>query len=397
MNASFIRKAVFLIFSIGLVQGNGFLIAQNQSLSDQARISVLTCGPGTELYSSFGHSAFRVWDPVYDIDWVYNYGTFDFNTPNFYMKFAQGKLDYALSKSLFSTFLYTYQIEQRWVREQVLTLTPEQELALFNFLEHNAKPENRYYRYDFLFENCATKIPDVLLNVFGDSIKFKGDPTIGKATFRQLIQENLSQNSWSSFGINLALGAVIDREATLFEYTFLPKFVFNQLENTKINSNALVAESRVILDLPEISPRVDFWTSPILWFSAVLLISLAITYRQRKKTNQTHFWDILLLSSTGIAGIVIFFLWFLTDHSATAWNFNILWANPLNAYAAIQIYRKKQIRILKYYLTFALILLVICPLIWTLGLQGFSSILLPIWASLAIRYSFLIRTLTSTP
>lgn len=397
MIASFIRKAVLLIFGIGLVHGNALLNAQNQPLSNQARISVLTCGPGTELYSTFGHSAFRVWDPVYDIDWVYNYGTFDFNTPNFYMKFAQGKLDYALSKSLFSTFLYTYQIEQRWVREQLLTLTPEQELALFNFLETNANPENRYYRYDFLFENCATKIPDVLLKVLGDSIQFKSYPTNGKATFRQLIQENLAPNSWSSFGINLALGAVIDREATLFEYTFLPKFVLKQLENAEINSKPLVADAKVILDLPEITPQVDFWTSPLLWFSAVLLISLALTFRQRKKAIPNRLWDIILLTCSGIAGIVIFFLWFLTDHSATAWNFNILWANPLNLYAAIQIYRKKQIRFLKFYLTFVLILLVTCPLIWTLGVQGFTSIFLPIWASLAVRYSLLIRTLNSVP
>jgi hypothetical protein len=397
MNASFIRKAVFLTFSIGLVQIHGFLNAQNRPLSPQARISVLTCGPGTELYSTFGHSAFRVWDPAYNIDWVYNYGTFDFNTPNFYMKFAQGKLNYALSKEAFTSFLYTYQIEQRWVREQRLDLTPSQGQALFNYLEHNAMPENRYYRYDFLFENCATKIPDVLLTVFGDSIQFSGYPTLGQATFRQLIGENLSANSWSSFGINLALGAVIDRNATLFEHTFLPKFVLKQLEHSEINSTALVSDSRVILDLPEMEPQVHFWTSPLLWFSAVLLISLALTFRQRKKAISNRFWDIFLLSLTGIAGVVIFFLWFLTDHSATAWNFNILWANPLNLYAAIQIYRKKQIRFLKYYLFFSLILLVCCPLIWTLGIQSFTSILLPIWASLAVRFSFLIRTLTPAP
>ncbi|MFM1877944.1 MAG: hypothetical protein RLZZ241_810 [Bacteroidota bacterium] len=396
MNAKAIRISVLLIFVFGLGQLYGRLYAQQILLSPRARVSILTCGPGTELYSTFGHSAFRVWDPAQNIDWVYNYGTFDFNTPNFYMKFARGKLDYALSKSVFSSFLYTYQIEQRWVQEQVLALSATQEQALFNFLEQNAKPENRYYRYDFLFENCATKIPDILLKVFGDSIRFTPYQTNAKATFRELIQENLNPNSWSSFGIDLALGAVIDRNATLFEHTFLPKYVYKQLEYGEIYPTALVANSKIILDLPEIKPQVNFWTSPLFWFCAVLIISLMVTYRELKMGIYNPLWDVLLLAGTGLAGIIIFFLWFLTDHSATAWNFNILWANPLNLLAAVQIFRNKHNKFVRRFALLALQLLVLCPLIWFIGIQGFSAVLVPIWASLALRYSSMLRTLIHT-
>ena len=116
------------------------LQSQVPDLSPRAEFSLLTCGPGTDLYATFGHSAFRLRDPERGIDWVYNYGTFDFHTPNFYMKFARGKLPYALSRQSFDNFLYTYQLEHRWVHEQLLDLTPAESRPLLTFLERNNQP-----------------------------------------------------------------------------------------------------------------------------------------------------------------------------------------------------------------------------------------------------------------
>jgi hypothetical protein len=98
-----------------------------QQLSDKAFISLLTCGPGDELYSVFGHTAIRVNDPATGIDIVYNYGTFDFAAPNFYLKFVKGDLQYFVSVSSYRDFVYTYQYYDRDVYEQVLNLTPQQE------------------------------------------------------------------------------------------------------------------------------------------------------------------------------------------------------------------------------------------------------------------------------
>ena len=157
-------KKLYLLF-LFLFFLNNISEAQPSTLSEEAEISIITIGPGKNLYDKFGHSAFRVKDEANGIDWAYNYGTYDFNTPNFYTKFAQGKLNYNLSVSYFEPFFENYIAENRWVKEQVLNLTVEEKNALFQFLENNAKPENRGYLYDFFFDNCATKIRDVLVSV----------------------------------------------------------------------------------------------------------------------------------------------------------------------------------------------------------------------------------------
>src|SRR5690606_22569898 len=160
------KKTKFLFFLLFMPL---LVLGQSVKLSPRAEISIITCGPGEELYSSFGHSAFRVKDPALKLDFAYNYGTFDFNKPNFYIKFAQGKLLYELSVSYFEDFVYNYKIEGRWVKEQVLNLSQDEKNQLFNFLNINAQPENKEYLYDFFFDNCSTKIRDVLEEVLNNN------------------------------------------------------------------------------------------------------------------------------------------------------------------------------------------------------------------------------------
>jgi hypothetical protein len=152
------------IFSILFLVTTYQAIAQKQQLSDQAVISLITADPGEELYSLFGHSAIRVKDTVNNQDLVFNYGTFNFNTPNFYMKFTRGKLLYMLSIQQFDRFKRSYEYEKRDLKEQILNLTQDQKQAIFQFLLWNYQPENRYYKYDFFFDNCATRIRDVFID-----------------------------------------------------------------------------------------------------------------------------------------------------------------------------------------------------------------------------------------
>ncbi len=367
--------------------------AQQAALGPQARISVITCGPGTDLYATFGHSAFRVWDPAQEIDWVYNYGTFDFNTPNFYLKFARGKLLYALSRQEFPNFLFTYQLENRWVREQLLELTPGQKQELFTFLEHNNRPENRYYHYDFLFENCATKIPEVLKGVLGNNLTFDYKHLKESYTFRDLIQQNLDRNTWSSLGIDLALGAVIDRKANPEAYMFLPHYVRLQLENSHLGSAPLVSRERVILDLPETEPPTYFTATPLFWLLLLLGFTIALTAIDFGYRWRSRWLDACLFMGTGLAGLFMLFLWFLTDHSATAWNANLLWALPTNAGLALYAFRKPRPQSLRRYLYIALGLLGLCPLLWLFSVQRFSPVIVVLWAALALRYAYLLRYL----
>lgn len=373
---------------------SGVASGQQTELGPDARISVITCGPGTDLYAQFGHSAFRVQDPSQGLDWVYNYGTFDFDTPNFYMKFARGKLLYALSRTDFPNFLYTYQLEGRWVSEQLLDLDQGQKAVLFEFLERNHRPENRYYQYDFLDENCATKIPDVLGEVLGPGLDmvtgFSGDGS----TYRELIQENLQANSWSSLGIDLALGAVVDRKASPLGYSFLPEYVRQLVGGATLKGEPLILRERDILDLPNPVNIRYFTANPLFWSLLLLVFTATISWIDFQNGSRSRWMDFLLFLTTGLTGLLIAFLWFFTDHTSTAWNFNILWAFPVNGYIAfILLQKKKPDDRLQRYLMALLGLIGVCLILWVTGVQAFHPVVTVLWTALALRYLLLIHYL----
>ncbi|NQX90714.1 MAG: DUF4105 domain-containing protein, partial [Flavobacteriales bacterium] len=190
-------------------------------LSDEAQLSLLTCSPGAELYSTFGHSAIRINDPVKNIDWVYNYGTFEFSD-DFYAKFAQGKLNYRLSKGTFTNFVNEYIYFGRKVEEQVFLLSRNDIQLLFEALEENYKPENRTYRYDFFFDNCSTRILDIVEETLDGEIVFNDPLPADSMTFREMIDSYQGHMPWGDFGIDLALGTPCDRYMEHPEQTFIP-------------------------------------------------------------------------------------------------------------------------------------------------------------------------------
>lgn len=380
-------KKLVMLCIIGMY---GLVYSQGTTLSPSATISLITCGAGEELYSTFGHSAFRVYDPILGIDVVYNYGTFDFNTPNFYMKFAAGKLLYSLSRQRFDNFLFDYQIENRWVKEQVLQLGENEKEALFQFLEHNYLPENRDYQYDFLFDNCASKMGTVLETVFGDTLRYDYAHLKDRYTFRELIHQNLETNSWSAFGIDLALGSIIDREATPHGHLFLPSYVMRQMNHTALGTKPIVQQERTILD-KELRPQSNiFLGTPLFWFLVVMLLVMLVSYRDLKKKNRSNWLDISLFFSTGMAGMVILFLWFLSDHSAALNNFNVFWAFPFNVVIAFHLLRQNgNAKWLRFYTLGLLALLALTVALWVSKIQLFSPLLIPLLAALGIRYLFL--------
>ena len=141
-------------------------------LSENAQISLITGSPGNQLYANFGHSAVRVYDPQANIDWVYNYGTFDFNAPGFYTNFLKGKLNYYLSVYDFQHMIKTYQYYNQSLYEQVLNLNQEEKIKIFQFLNNNYLPENRYYLYDFFFDNCSSRIRDIFETELNNKLTF---------------------------------------------------------------------------------------------------------------------------------------------------------------------------------------------------------------------------------
>lgn len=381
------------IIIVGLLLLLPFSGFSQPTLSTDSKISILTVGTADELYAKFGHSAIRVQDPILGIDVVYNYGYFDFNTPNFYVKFTQGKLLYQLVRQSFTNFIYEYEIENRWVREQTLNLSQEEQNSLFVFLEKNHLPENRYYKYDFLFDNCSTRIPEGLKLVLKDKVNFDYSNIENQYTFRELIHQNLETNSWSNFGIDLALGSVIDEKATPWENQFLPIYVYQQLPYTTINGKPLIANDKLLLDEKPMDKNSNFLLSPLFWLSLILIVILFITYKDFNNNTRNKTLDFLLFFITGIAGLLIIFLWFGTDHKATANNYNFLWTFPLNIIIAFLVLKKGAIpKWLSAYLIALLVFIFIAMLIWILKVQVFSVLIIPIVLALAVRYSFLIYT-----
>lgn len=379
-------KILFFIISFPC-----FMSGQTQKieLSPSSKISVLTAGSGNELYSSFGHSALRVKDPGLGIDAVYNYGTFDFTTPNFYMKFARGQLDYTLARQRFPYFLMGYEKEQRWVSEQELNLTNDERQALFEFLEINYLPENRDYKYDFFYNNCATKIWDVLKEVYGERLTFDETYISEQFTHRQLIRKNVPVNSWSGFGIDLALGSVIDDIATPKEHMFLPEFIMKQLNEAQLGSKPLASEPEMLYDARPVDNSTPFFLSLGFWLSVFLVVILFLTYLDFKYNVRRRWLDFILFFVTGAAGSLIVFLWFFTDHTATAGNFNILWAFPPNLIVAFIAAHRRGPNWVAKYVILLLALIAIALLLWLFGVQIFSPFLLPVWLALGTRYLFL--------
>ncbi|ALJ04574.1 hypothetical protein APS56_05220 [Pseudalgibacter alginicilyticus] len=382
-------KKIFLtacitIFTIGHAQQN--------ILSPEAEISVLTIGPGTSLNDSFGHSGFRVKDKVKGIDLVFNYGVYDFGAKNFYLKFAQGKLDYLIGLNYYEDFFENYIAQNRTIEEQVLNLSPEEKQVLFDYLLNNMKPENRRYLYDFFYDNCATRIKDVLQQILNNTIIFKKPQDFEQKTFRTLIHENLNRNSWGCFGIDLALGSVIDKKATSEQHMFLPKNIhaFFKIATLEHSNKKLIKDSKVLYKKVDISQSSNFITSPLMVFGILGLVILLITYSDYKKKKQSIWLDVLLFSITGLIGIIILLLWFATDHTGTHQNYNLLWAFVLNILVIGQLLRKQTSIWFIKYLKLLVILLCLLTLHWIIGVQIFAIGLIPFLAALFIRYVYLI-------
>ncbi len=388
------RKYLFIII---LIVG-GLQTKAQYKLSPKATISVITCGPGSELFSAFGHNAIRLQDPVLGIDKVYNYGTFDFNAPNFYLNFAKGKLIYQLSASDFKYFIYTYQYEKRWVKSQLLNLESNDVQSLYNFLENNAKPVNSSYQYDFFFDNCSTKIEEVLKAVLKQKVSFPNEHIQTSKTHRDLIADYTSKFKWGKFGIDLALGSVIDRETTTKEYKFLPDYIALGLEHAAIfdgnDSEPLVLNEKIILQ-EENKNDVYSFLSPSNIFLLISLLLAFITYKNFKTGVRTRWVDFVLYFTTGLIGIIVLLLWFATNHTSTYKNFNFLWAFAPNLMIAFYMLKTTIPKWVEYYNKLLILLLGLMLILWLSEVQVFNSALIPLIIALGLRYGYLISSVHS--
>jgi hypothetical protein len=359
------------------------LFAQNDSC--HLRISILTCSPGEELYSTFGHSAVRVTDSVSNSDIVYNYGTFNFDEPGFYRKFIRGKLSFYLSTEDFDSFIADYREEKRDITEQVLNLTCVERYNVVMLLQANMMAENRTYKYDFTFDNCTTRLRDLIEKAADSSIHF-GNVLSSKKTFRNLIYEYLNKNDkqWSKLGIDILLGRPTDAVMQPREVMFLPDYLLETFDHTSIDSRPLVSQKQNILELDIAPVTINYFTHPLFIFSCFFLLIVLLSFSKNSFIKRLLIaFDGFMFFITGLLGILLIFMWFGTDHLMCKDNFNLLWAWPTNVVAAFYIHSKKRPGT-KYFMIYAAFNLVLFAC-WFFLPQHLNPALMPVIAILVFR------------
>lgn len=305
-------------------------------LTPDAQISVITCNPGQDVYSVYGHSAIRVLDQALGIDVVYNYGVFSFDSPNFLYRFAKGQTDYLLLGYEFSSFMPEYQKEKRSVYEQVLNLTPEGKNKLFQALVENAKKENRIYRYNFFTDNCATRVRDMVERNSGSPVRFQeSNPT---QSFRELIKEYHHSFRWTDLGIDLLVGKKAEVAVTSYGQMFLPESLMAEFAKAEITidgkTQPLVLKTNTLEDFPN-SKTKSVLPWPAIAFGMIFLLVAGFSVRDFKRKKPTGWLDYWLFAVTGIAGLIIGWFTLFSEHPAVSPNFNLLWAFPLNLAFAV--------------------------------------------------------------
>jgi hypothetical protein len=301
------------------------LIAQDSSKA-ALQISVLTCAPGEDVYTAWGHTAIRIIDSANQTDVVYNFGTFDFDTPNFLVEFVKGNLNYFLSVADFQNFILEYQYYGRSIKEQVLILSDTEKAKWQNALQRNLEGNNRYYLYNFITDNCTTRVKDGLYQF----TNYQVPPSNIKSFRTHVVGAPYQQGiPWIGLGIDVLLGAVSDKTPSALQAGFLPDLLFDQIA---IQPNHIAATQNY--DFTKTTPVHP--TDPIYYIVGLILLYLFVgKWNTRWSVLTAKFLDIVLLFIYGAGGLLLVYMSLFSKHTACHDNFNIAWIHPLYFIALI--------------------------------------------------------------
>lgn len=285
-----------------------------QDLGKNATVSILTCQEGNELYSLYGHTAIRIKDDANALDVVYNYGTFDFNTEHFYLKFAKGDLRYFVTAYSFNEFYYEYTIENRSIYEQELHLTVPQKQLLFETLNKSLLSDEKYYTYKFIDRNCTNMVVDKVNMALGQNCIVK--TTEPDLSYRQILFPYLKNHFYENLGINILFGYKTDEKG---DKLFLPNQFMESLKVAKYAGNPISGAPKILLKATPAAVERSLWNNI---YTLILLLLLLVMVRKA--------WAYLLyFSLLGLLGVVLTLAGFYSLHEELAANYNVLLFNPL--------------------------------------------------------------------
>lgn len=378
-------KSVFFL----LLLSNNFYANISFTNIDNTQISILTCDPGNEIYSLFGHSGLRIKNSTENIDQVVNWGLFEFSDNQFQFgyDFAKGRLSYYMGIQRTANFLYEYKSSNRKVSEQILNLSKENKTKLIELININSLPENRQYKYEFFYDNCSSRIRDLLDTVFKDEIIWNLNKDDNQFTFREIINKNLQKKPWLGLGINLVLGSPIDVKVNNNNLMFLPNYVEENLDKTSIyksgrRENIIIQKTNLISGNEKISEitNISFWFWLLFMFTVLLLIL--------KLDRLFKLWSSISLFGLGLLGVLLLFMWFGTDHQGTKNNFNLLWATPSHWLMLIFILSKKPSVFKSVFSVISLLIIFSTILFWFVIPQEFHQAIKPLILQTSIIYFY---------
>lgn len=328
-------RILFFIMSILLLFATNLSANVNEDYKpgDNSYFSLLTASPGTAAYKHYGHTGIRFHDPEKPIDIVFNYGLFDFSSPNFLLRFVTGKTDYLVAPFSYYDFLLEYKMENRSVTEQVLNFNKDEISKLWNALVINIRPGNREYRYNFFYENCSTKPRDIIESTVNGKIDYQWE---GKyKSLREEVHHFTAKHPWTRFGIDFALGAKADDISNLRVQQFAPDVLMESFSKAVIVGNSndirpLVKETTQLITIDtDLVIKSQWLPDPVLVMWLVFLITLFFTWLEIKNKKQNLILNSVLYTVAGLLGLVIAFLVFLSEHPTTEVNYQLLWLNPV--------------------------------------------------------------------
>jgi len=321
-------KRIFLINLLLIMISATRVLAQQPG---DTTAYLLTCGPGTETYSIYGHSALRIMIPSKNSDTIYNWGVFDFDTPNFVWKFAKGRLDYMLVSESVKSFIGAYIFEKRYVYSQKININSAEIRKLLELVNENLRPENRKYRYDFFYDDCSTRIRDLLEKAVGDKLVYPPVEIKNTTTFRDLVTKYQSPYPWLRFGVDLIMGSTADKKASFRDKMFLPVDMKDGLSKVVVQRSdkriPLLQNPVVLVDFEAPNVKPNFITGPSFIFT--LLLTLVLIMAALTKSNKIiRIIDLVIYSVYSVLAILMIFFNYFTDHAQMKWNLNIIWLNP---------------------------------------------------------------------
>ena len=307
-------------------------LRMSAQMADSADVYIITCAPGTESYSIYGHTALRITIRGTTFDRVYNWGIFDFSTPNFTYRFAKGRLDYMLGAYSYEDFLREYIAEERSVWSQRLNLTTGEKEKLFELINENLKPENVKYRYDFFFDNCATRVRDIVAAAATDTVIFPVTEKRKQKSFRRLVDPNQKVLPWLDLGADMLLGLQADKKASPADEMFLPVHLMNNMLKTVIIHDGaeepLTGPAEVVAEFTSSGkPGARVWV-PQAVFYLVLILVLLITFVFGKPKLE-RVTDFVLYFIYSVIALLLVFTNLFSEHDALHFNLLFLGINIL--------------------------------------------------------------------